>query len=326
LQSLFLIVFFTCFSVASFAQCLQIETIFVDACADSGDEGFNEMVRFKTGATPVNVGSINVSWPAQSWQGLLQNTFTASKVASLNAQIDLLGGCGDFKEPLLGVIPANTKVILITSQNFSLTANTFGALTEDVYILFQDNATVIAGHFVNYNAASGIRTLTISFGACSDTVSYDRSLLVDANGLPGSSNGATVNFNAAGVASYTNGGCVAPIDVFSVEAGNPLSACPGDTVALLGTALGQNLVAWSASSGLFSNSSGLSTNFTLPFSASGSIVVTLTVTNICGNSIQDTVTITVNPTTAPSFSPTLAFCSGSVVPILNTTLSCPDIG
>jgi hypothetical protein len=319
LQSFFLIVFFTFFSVNTFAQCLQIETILVDACDDSGDEGFNEMVRFKTGTTPVNVGVMNVNWPAQSWQGLLQNAFTASKVATLNAQIALLGGCGRLLEPISGVIPANTKVILITSQNFSLTANAFGALTQDVYILFQDNPTVTGGHFGNYNATSGIRTLTISFGACSGTVSYDRSLLVDASGLPGASNGATVNFSSTGVASYTNGGCVAPIDVFTVEAGNPIASCPGATVALLGTAQGQNLVAWSASSGLFSNSSGLSTNFTLPFSASGSIVLTLTVTNICGNSISDTVTITVNPTTTPNFSPTIAFCTGSVAPTLNTT-------
>jgi len=137
LQSFFLIVFFTFFSVNTFAQCLQIETILVDACDDSGDEGFNEMVRFKTGATPVNVGVMNVNWPAQSWQGLLQNAFTASKVATLNAQIAALGGCGRLLEPVLGVIPANTKVILITSQNFSLTANAFGALTQDVIFFFK---------------------------------------------------------------------------------------------------------------------------------------------------------------------------------------------
>jgi len=185
--------------------------------------------------------------------------------------------------------------------------------------LFQDNTTVTTGHFGNYGATSGIRTLKISFGAaCSDTVSYDRSLLVNASGLPGAANGATVNFTPAGVASYTNGGCVAPIDVFSVDAGNTISACPGTTITLAGTALGQSSVSWSAPSGTFSNSAALNSSFTLPFSASGSIVLTLTATNACGNSITDTVTITVSPSTAPNFSSTLALCSGSVAPALNT--------
>jgi hypothetical protein len=55
-------------------------------------------------------------------------------------------------KPTGGVIPANAEVVLITSQNFSATANVFGAITQNIYVIFQDNTTVTAGHFGNYNA------------------------------------------------------------------------------------------------------------------------------------------------------------------------------
>ena len=315
-----LLILFTFSSVQTFSQCFQIETILVDACDDSGDEGFNEMVRFKIGGSAVNISGMNVNWPSNSWQGLVQNATTNTKVATLNIQIAALGGCGRLIQPTAGAIPANKEVILITSPNFSLTANTFGALTQDVYIIFQNNTTVTAGHFGNYNAASGIRTLNISFGTCSDTVNYDRSLLVDAAGNPGAANGATVNFTPSGAASYSNLGCVAPIDVFSVEAGtSPGTACPGTSLSLSGSSLGYSSLVWSAPSGTFSDPTILNPTYALSLSASGSIVLTLTATNSCGNTISDTVTITVNSGTIPDFSPSFAICNGSPAPPLNTT-------
>jgi gliding motility-associated-like protein len=320
LRAVLLLILFTFSSVQTFSQCFQIETILVDACDDSGDEGYNEMVRFKIGGSAVNISGMNVNWPSNSWQGLVQNGTTNSKVATLNAQIAALGGCGQLIQPTTSVIPANMEVILITSPNFSLTANTFGALTQDVYIIFQNNTTITAGHFGNYSAASGIRTLKISFGTCSDTVNYDRSLLVDALGNPGAANGATVNFTPSGTASYSNLGCVAPIDVFSVDAGtNTGTVCGGTTLSLSGSSLGYSSLVWSASSGTFSDFSILNPTYTLSSSASGPIVLTLTATNSCGNSISDTVTITSSSGTIPDFSPNLSICTGSAVPTLNTT-------
>ena len=191
LKSIVLLILVAFSSFQSFSQCFEIETILVDACDDSGDEGFNEMVRFRIGSVAVNTTGMNVNWPSQSWQGLVQNTTTISKVATLNAQIAALGGCGRLIQPTAGVIPANTGVILITSSNFSLTANTF-------------------------NAA----------------------------GFPGAANGASINFSSGGVATYGNLGCVAPVDVFSVEAGNAVSACPGGTVSLVGVGQGQIGISW----------------------------------------------------------------------------------
>ena len=86
----------------SFSQCFQIESILVDACdsgSSSADEGFNEMFRIKIGATALNTSNLNVNWPSNTWQGLIQNATTNTKVAQLNADIFAAGGCGTILEP-----------------------------------------------------------------------------------------------------------------------------------------------------------------------------------------------------------------------------------
>jgi len=330
LKSLFLLILLNG-SFKTYAQCFEIESILIDACssgAATNDEGLNEMVRFKVGSAAINTSTINVVWPnaANSWTGLLQNPTTASKVATLNAGIASLGGCGQLLEPVGGVLPANAKVLLITSYNFSITANVFGALTNDIYILFQNNPANISGNFANYGTTGTLlRTLTISFGACSDSVTYDKSLLIDATGAPAAGDGASVEFTTTGAPTYTNYGCVAPIDLFIVDAGSPVNACPGDIIALTGTAQGQSSVAWtSAGGGTFSNSAALSTNYTVPASATGTIVLTLTAINTansCGSALTifDTVTITINSTVTPTFAPVAAICSGQALTALPTT-------
>jgi len=330
LKSLFLMILLNG-SCKTYAQCFEIESILIDACSSSSstnDEGLNEMVRFKVGPVAINTSTINVVWPnaANSWTGLLQNATTASKVATLNAGIASLGGCGQLLEPVGGVLPANAKVLLITSYNFSITANVFGALTNDIYILFQNNPANVTGNFANYGTTGTLlRTLTISFGACSDSVTYDKSLLIDATGAPAAGDGASVEFTAAGTPTYTNYGCVAPIDLFLVDAGTPVNACPGDTIALTGTAQGQSSVAWtSVGGGTFANAAALSTNYVVPASATGTIVLTLTATNTansCGSALTifDTVTITINSTVTPAFAPVAAICSGQALTALPTT-------
>jgi len=128
----------------SFSQCFEIESILVDACSPnnpSNDEGLNEMVRFKVGTTSINMNTtpLNVTWPnaANSWLGLVQNGTTASRVASLNADIIAAGGCGQILEPTGGILPAGATVILVTSQNFSTTFNSFGSLTGTIYMIFK---------------------------------------------------------------------------------------------------------------------------------------------------------------------------------------------
>jgi len=124
----------------SFSQCFQIESILVDAC-DSGstpsDEGYNEMVRFKVGSADINTSNLTVVWPSNSWLGLSSNATTKPKVDALNAQIIAAGGCGRLIQPTGGVLPANAEVILVTGSSLNVALNSFGAITQDIYIIFR---------------------------------------------------------------------------------------------------------------------------------------------------------------------------------------------
>ncbi len=301
----------------SFSQCFQIESILVDACGVQ--EGLNEMVRFKVGNTAINTSNMSVSWPNNPWQGLIRNSTTAAKVATLNADILDAGGCGQLIEPTGGVLPANASVILVTSHNFDTDLNSFGALTDNVYIIFQNNPTTASGHFAN--SGTGIRTLTISFGSCSDTVSYDRALLIDTNGNTVAADGAIVQYTPAGAATYINNGCSAPVPPFTVDAGPAtMSACAGTTISLNGIAQGYQSVRWSAPSGTFSTPNSLATTYTSTASQAGTVVtITLTAINSCNLEIRDTINLTITNSTTPNFPTALSICTGSTAPVLNNT-------
>ncbi|MBA9074377.1 gliding motility-associated-like protein [Flavobacterium gossypii] len=301
----------------AFSQCFQIESILVDACGVQ--EGLNEMVRFKVGNADINTSNLTVSWPNNPWQGLIRNATTASKVATLNADILDAGGCGQLIEPTGGVLPANANVILVTSHTFDTDLNSFGALTDNIYIIFQNNPSTASGHFAN--SGTGIRTLTISFGSCSDTVSYDRALLIDTNGATVAADGAIVQYNPAGTPTYINNGCSAPVQPFTVNAGPAtLTACAGTTISLNGIAQGHQSVRWSAPSGNFSTPNNLATTYTSSASQAGNVVtITLTAINSCGLEITDTINLTLTNSVTPNFPTTLSLCRGNTAPVLNTT-------
>ena len=296
----------------SYSQCFEIESILSNACG--GDEGLNEMVRFKVGANDINLNTnpLSVVWPTgNSWLGLVQNSTTASKITILNAGISAAGGCGNVRQPSGGILPANAKVILITSYNMDPVLNSFGALSETIYLIFQNNANVVSGHFSNSGSTPQSFFMSIT-GICSDSVTYDRSLL-----LPG--DGSTINFTPSGTPSFVNNGCVAPVPVFTVDAGTtPITACPGSTVTLTGTAQGQQSVAWSSPSGTFSNPTSVNSTYTIASGATGPITITLTATNpsSCIANITDTVTLNIGTITAPIIGtitqPTCATATGSV--------------
>ncbi|RAK20112.1 hypothetical protein B0I03_1081, partial [Flavobacterium aquaticum] len=307
----------------SFSQCFQIESILVDACDNGSDEAYNEMFRMKIGPAPLNTSSLSINWPAQAWLGLVQNATTASKVSQLNTAIAAAGGCGQILEPTGGVLPANATVIVVTSPNLDTTLNSFGALTSDIYMLFQNTpSNPNAGHFGNYNATPATRTLSVSFGGgCTDSVTYQRANLVNSVGGVGGSisdlNGSTVNFTPSGTASYVNNGCIAPVPPFTVEAGTTLSSCAGQTINLSGTAQGQTSVTWSAASGSFSTPSNLTTSYTVPTTATAgsSITLTLSVTNSCGTTITDQITINISGSTLTldSANNNQDICSGNAI-------------
>ncbi|WNM18388.1 T9SS type B sorting domain-containing protein [Flavobacterium capsici] len=317
-------------SLQSYSQCFEIQTILVDACSavsPSNDEGFNEMVRFKVGPAALNTSTLTVTWPSNAWTGLIQNAVTATKVAAINQSIILNGNCGLVLEPTGGVLPANAEVLLVTSQNFTVNFNSFNSLTSTLYIIFQNNTTTTAGHFGNYNATPGTRTLTMSFGgACTDTVTYERSNLINIFGTYGGASsdqdGAAVNFTPAGVPTYVNYGCVAPVTPFTVTASANPNTCvsPGTTINLFGTAEGYQSLNWTSSNGTVTNPSNLNATYVVPNNATGTITFTLTATNSCGDSINATTSITVgiNPPTVVS---PVTYCQNNAATPLTATPS-----
>jgi hypothetical protein len=303
--------------------CFEIESILVDACVPGGGcnnasspacncEGKNEMVRFKVGPNPLNLSNLTVSWPNNNWLGICQNATTAAHTASLNATIQ---ACGLLIEPTGGILPAGASVILITSTDFCTVGNSFANLSDTMYIIFQCPGN-FSGHFANFG--TGLRTLSMSFGAgCSDTVTYDRALLVNQQGIPSASNadGSTVNFTWSGVASYVNYGCQAPIVPLSANTINLSSApyCVGDTLTLAGFVTGGNASSyfWSGGDGTFLQNYNDTAQYIIGTNDVGTINLYFTAYT-CNDSITDTLQIIIQNTLNGSInvSPNDTICQG----------------
>lgn len=302
------------------SQCLEIESILVDACGGTS-EPLNEMVRFKVGSTALNVSNMTVTWPptsGYSWLGACQNAGTAADIASVNATIV---GCGFLKEPVGGVLPANSKVLIITSVNWTPTAHSFVNLSDTLIVVFQCAGNTNGGHFANYSAGSGMRPLTISFSVpvgCSDNVSYDKSLLVNQAGNHAAQDGATVEFTPAGVATYVNYGCQAPFTPLSVDAGANQSVCGNGAQSFTATASGSyTSVQWTTgagASGSFAPANALATTYTPGAGENGTVKLYVSLTKSCGTqttSVRDSVLLTITPSPTVTVNPSIVtICTG----------------
>lgn len=277
--------------------CIEIKSILVDACGTP--EGENEMVRFDVGGSQLNVSAMTIDWANNNWLGLCQDAGTAAIVTSINQSIQ---GCGSVVEPVGGVLPANSKVLIVTSTNFNSISNSFSTLNEDLIILFQCAGNT-SGHFANYNTLPGIRGLSVTFaGSCSDTVSYDRTLLVNQFGAIGGfsfeNDGAFVEFDAAGNPTYLNYGCQVLSAGLSLTAGPDAGLCPGGatTASLTGSAV--NLIGnptWAGGTGTFSSTTTLATTYTPGVGETGIVKLTLSGNGACNTSITDTVRVNIVP-------------------------------
>jgi hypothetical protein len=121
-------------------KCLEIESILVDACISDADcpgstEGMNEMVRFITGPDPVAIAGLQFEFYSSNFLGIAQNATTAQLTAQLDATIQ---GCGQLLEPPTGIIPPGSQVIFVTSTAMCVQANAFTALSDTLYIIFQN--------------------------------------------------------------------------------------------------------------------------------------------------------------------------------------------
>ena len=301
------------------SQCFQIQSILVDACAGSS-EGQNEMVTFQVGSVALNAANLSVNWPNNSWLGLTQDAGTAAAIASINATIQ---GCGHLKEPVGGVLPPNSKVLLITSTAFNTTAQSFAALTDTLIVLFQ-TAGNTAGHFANYAAGGGTRTLSMSFSVpagCSDAVTYDRALLIMQNGAVGAQDGGAVEFSPAGVATYVNHGCQAPFIPLTVDAGPNKSICGSATQSFTATASGAyTSVQWtlgSGATGSFVPSNSLTTTYTPGAGDNGTVKLYVKLIKSCGTqttSVKDSVLLTIGTAPTVTVNPSVVtICTGQNV-------------
>lgn len=295
------------------SSCFEIESILVDACGSP--EGENEMVRFVVGPTALNTSNMNVNWANTSnpWLGICQNSTTANAVAALNATVQ---SCGLLLEPTNGVLPAGTKVLLITSTAIDVNANSFANLSDTIYVIFQCAGNT-AGHFANYSSSAGLRTLSIQFSSpsgCSDAVTYDRTQLLNQNlttgGSSASKDGALVNFDWSGNPSYDNLGCQAPVTPSNLNIVNlsPTSICPGESVQLTVTASGnlQNLT-WSGNFGTFTNSSSDTTTYISSINDTSNFYIYVSATVSCGT-VSDSILITINPPAI--FTQNIQICQG----------------
>ncbi len=331
------------------AQCLQIESILVDACVSGGGcsstsgpcscEGRNEMVLFKVLGTAINTTSLTPTWPNNSFRGWKQNLNTAADVASLNATIIK---CGFLKEPVGNILPANSEVLIITSWDMCTGANSFANLQDTLIVLFQDTNN-FQGHFVNQNNGGTVssvpvgpvlnRTLTLSYPplACSQSVTYHPHLLVNNMGTYGGSSGqndgATVLFDALGNATYVNNGCRAPYIPTTVTVTAPSTVCVNST-AIISAAITGSVAnyTWTTSGTgtlsvptgtLSSGSSTVTTIYTPGAGESGVVTFTVQVQGKCILAVT-TNTVSINVIALPA--PIISSSGGAVICNGNSTV------
>lgn len=317
-------------------QCLEIESILVDACnptttCPGSSEGQNEMVRFRTGPQAIALNQLEVDWPNNTWQGLVQNATTADLTAALNATIT---SCGWLLEPPGGVIPPGSGVLLVTSTSMCVGSNPFTTLSDTLYLIFQGGNNT-EGHFGNSPAVgqpitsdppsgNSTRTLEITYlpTGCSDVATYVRQRLVNQDGSYGGSpelnDGSTVEFSWPGqaVVTYVNHGCQAPVEPFAVEASANGTLCGGGNVQLTGVVTGTaQAVSWSGGTGTFGTPDALTTSYTAGPGDTGDVTLTFCATGTCADPVCATLVIPAGdqPLVNIAASGPLALCPGETL-------------
>lgn len=305
------------FSKPVFAQnCFDITNILADACGTPEQD--NEMVRFSVGNSPLNVSAMNVTWPNTniSFLGICQNTNTAQKVADLNATIL---SCGYLLEPVAGVLPANSTVLIITSENVNTASNSFANLTDTMYVIFECGSQPQA-HFRNYSATTlSPRILIINFGvSCTDTVVYYPNQLVNQFGLldTAAQDGSSISYDVAGNPTYYNNGCQAPI--ITLNATESISAdttCPGSLLTLTASNLSGNYSSyfWSGGNGIIASPTSLVTNYQTSATYTGIDYVQFAMIGQCSDTIRDSVAVFIQNGTAVSISGPTSLCTGDTI-------------
>ena len=183
--------------------CPIIESILVNSCGPSGDEGVDEYIVFKNGSNSLNVADIKVTFPfAGSYCNTTCGTETLVTNASYINQLNTTAGCTKFA--YMDPIPANTRVVVFTGEtpNFAYDFSSMcGSGTSSVAVLFCNN-TSGSGRYAN--SANSNRSTEIDWGTCSQTATFYSSAANTGT------DGDFANFDAAGSVTYSNQGtCLA---------------------------------------------------------------------------------------------------------------------
>lgn len=349
---------------ATTSNCFDILSILVHACGQP--ESYNEMFRFKTNNEFINIFDLQVGgstnnnipvwgkWPNNNlnFNGFYQSAYTAVKVDSINTTIT---SCGVLIEPPFGIIPPNSEVIVFTDTLINPFANSFAALSDTLYAVFQKftddpsqgcfRNTANGALSASPNGPTTLRNLalrSLSNTNLQDKVTYDASLLVNTNygtantqiygGSSSLNRGATVFFDVAGTGEYVNFGCKAPfipaqIDpvAFVLKPGNVL--CTGDSILLQANPSGSyTSLQWSGGLGGTFNQPLPGVDSVLYIASNndqGIISFYITVTTICNDTIKDTLTVNVvRPANVSiSNSSDTIFCEGGSVTLSANVLN-----
>ena len=277
------------------SACFEIQSILVAACGTP--EGENEMVRFIIGPNDLPVSLLTVQWPnaSNSFLGICQNAQTAAKVDTINSSI---ANCGYVMEPVGGVLPAGSTVILVTSTNMDPVDNSFAGLTDTLIMIFQCAGNT-SGHFKNYGTTGNLtRTLVMTVDACIDSVTYHIDSLTKQNGTIGDENGATVLFDFPGNPSYINPGCEAPFNaVYATLSTDSTGVCAGDSVHVSATISNNNFSSyyWSGGNGTYANASSLTTTYQTSTTFHGNDSLVFVIVGNCNDTIYKTLPVLINP-------------------------------
>ncbi|MCB9256056.1 MAG: gliding motility-associated C-terminal domain-containing protein [Chitinophagales bacterium] len=277
----FLLLFSFFFLGRVFAQCFSVESILADACGDP--EGENEMVSLRVN-TDLNLNNLVFDWPNNNFLGWCPD---AQLTAALNQTI--VSSCGLLIEAPNGIVPAGEKLLIVSSTNMLINANSFEGLSDTIYIAYQCAGNT-SGHFSNL--ASSIRTLQVSYSDASCTsvqaVSYLPTDLIGGDG-------AAIYYDETGQASYYNTGCNAIFNGLNASWTFPSKICNNLAPLNLNNFLSANATSGGTWSGDIEN-----TNFFNPQGKLGNYTISYTVIdpNSCLGAIDSSLTFEV---VAPSF-------------------------
>lgn len=291
-------------------KCFEIVSVLVDAC-DGSNEGQNEMIRLIIGNKTLapglmsvpdyQAGRVNWGFGAQnSFRGFSEGSSSLNmKIDKINQKIANAGSCGHLVFVAnSGRIPQLSQLLIITSESFNPDAQDFSDLQDTLYVLVQKSGNT-AGHFVNFGTASS-REFILNYNTdCGDTVQYDRSKLVKISGAIGGEDGAVVDFDYTGSATYTNYGCRVPaprIRVVVSPLANP--PCGVTEVTVNGTVTGSKCYQWrleNGSFGYFDKPTQLSSKLTIKPSFSGKLKIILQAWGSCAIPVADTLEIVIVP-------------------------------